>query len=40
MGRKRSIRTSKGRGAMLGTKYEAQQKVDVEPKLAGVSCGR
>ena len=25
---------------MLGTKYEAQQKVDVEPKLTGVSCGK
>lgn len=40
MDRKRSIRASKGRGAMLGTKYEAQQKVDVEPKLTGVSCGK
>lgn len=40
MGRKRSIRASKERGAMLGTKYEAQQKVDVEPKLTGVSCGK
>lgn len=41
MGRKLSIRASKGRGAILGTKeYEAQQKVAVEPKLTGVSCGR
>lgn len=25
---------------MLGTKYEAQQKVDVEPKLTWDSCGK